>query len=171
MTTLPTSDLADLLRAWTAGISSTEAAIELLIAHDVWVHRPDFVAACIESYAAYDSQHDDLVPVALIHFETIPTFVATCQCLAVDRRVLLIVAAIANECPNSQLGEMIIDLDGASAGLVLGAIAGPNGSHEHRRLSPFATTRAVASPHPSARSSQSNPGGPSLGQSRLSVLH
>jgi hypothetical protein len=170
MTTMPMSNLADLLRAWTAGISSTEAAIELLIAHELWLRRPDFVAACIEPYEAYDSQDDDLVPVALIHFEAVPTFVATCQCSASERCILLIVAAIANGISGSQLGEMIVGLDGADAGLVLDAIIRFGGSQERGRLGPFGTTGAFASPSPSLPSRRSDSGGASLAQSRLSLL-
>ena len=41
------AELASLLLAGASGYSSDEAAVTLLIGHDTWLHRADFVRTCV----------------------------------------------------------------------------------------------------------------------------
>jgi len=56
--TLTAQALAPMLRAWAAGLLAGEAAVELLIRHDVWLHRTDFRAALFDAVGtAGDRRH------------------------------------------------------------------------------------------------------------------
>ena len=46
--TLPLSALREALVACAAGLYREEAAVALLIAHDVWPRRSDFLQSCLE---------------------------------------------------------------------------------------------------------------------------
>jgi hypothetical protein len=43
-----TEDLERGLRVWAANDTHNEAAVDLLAAHDFWLHRADFIAAAID---------------------------------------------------------------------------------------------------------------------------
>jgi hypothetical protein len=106
MTTLPTPDLAARLRNWAAGLHSTEAAVELLIAHGSWLHRPDFVGACINTFDAYDYL-DGIVPVARIDFDKIPAFLTENNYSGSEARIAQFAAQIAETDTGTPLAQLM----------------------------------------------------------------
>jgi hypothetical protein len=130
VTALSTPDLADRLRTWAAGLKSTEAAVELLIAHGAWLGRTVFVDALVESFEAYDHYCKGVVSVAIVDFEGIPAFLHTFECSAGDESILRLAAAIAEVPTASSLGALLGELDGANVALLLDAIAHAAGWHE-----------------------------------------
>src|SRR5262245_18429739 len=57
-------ELAELLRDGSYGDLPDEAAVELLIGHDTWLHRSDFVDACVRLAPDHTMAHIDW-PVAV----------------------------------------------------------------------------------------------------------
>ena len=118
MHTLTTDQLAELLYEWAAGSRGAEAAVELLDEHGTWLHRDDFVHACVN----YD--HDGTRPVAWIDWDTVVGWIAgRTACSATEARVLRLAAELAGVDSGEPLADLFTSLDGRNSRLVLDAIA------------------------------------------------
>lgn len=115
MTTLPLPTLAALLRASANGWYATEAATELLIAHDVWLRRSDFLEACV--WVGITGTEPDQ-RIATIEWDRIPTFVAQAGCSDSERNILRLAAELAGVDTGVPLGELLTGLGEVNAGLV-----------------------------------------------------
>jgi hypothetical protein len=118
MHTLTPDQLAELLRQWAAGSCGDEAAVELLIAHDTWLHRDDFVVACVD----YD--HDGTHPVAWVDWHAVVPWIDDgTRCSASEARVLRLAAELAGVDSGQALLDLFTSLDDRNSQLVLDAIA------------------------------------------------
>jgi hypothetical protein len=117
VTTLSVPQLADLLRASSAGWYAAEAAAQLLCGHRNLLTRADFVAACID----YD--HDGTTPVAWIVWDAIPSYVDRAGLSSSEARILRLVAELGGTDTGTPLDELLSGLDDGNALLVLSAIA------------------------------------------------
>lgn len=134
MQTLPLARLAALLTANAKGYYATEAATRLLIGHETWLHRTDFLASCVETWDAEYSvgaatwpDHLDLDPDtitgAAVNWGHIPGFVAEAACSGSEGRVLRLVAELAGYDTATPLDELLSGLDDRNSRLVVDAIA------------------------------------------------
>ena len=146
MTTLPPPRLAALLRETARGVYATEAATELLIAHDRWLHRGDFLAACVDLYDVdgepirYDphsigdvdgrptlvltpSDPQVTVAYARILWDQLPSFAEQSPCSGSEGRILRLVAELAGHDTGIPLDELLSGLDHTNGASVLDAIA------------------------------------------------
>jgi ABC-type branched-subunit amino acid transport system ATPase component len=112
--------LADLLVDDARGDYAKEAAAHLIVAHDRWLRRDDFLAACVN----YD-HHLDGRPVAWIDWAEVPTFVDERHhaCSSSEARILSIAAELAGTDTGVPIDELLTGLDDINAGLVLDAFA------------------------------------------------
>lgn len=117
MNTLTTATIADLLRRRATGSYADEAAVELLIAHGVWLERRDFLTACVD----YD--HDGHDPVVWADWHTVPAFLESAPCSTSEARVLRLAAELAGIDTGRPLADLLCGLDDRNSGLVVGAIA------------------------------------------------
>lgn len=129
MTTVPVPLLAALLTASAKGFYATEAATQLLIGHEMWLHRSDFLAACVwagtadgedGSPAEFDAQEISHVGV---DWDRIPDFAATASCSGSEGRILRLVAELAGYDTATPLDELLSGLDHENGRLVVQAIA------------------------------------------------
>jgi hypothetical protein len=119
VTTLTPDQLADLLRASSAGWYPTEAAARLLCGHRSLLTRSDFLAACVD----YD--HDGTAPVAWIVWDAIPGYVDRAALSSSEANILRLVAELGGTDTGVPLGNLLVGLDDANARLVLDALAHP----------------------------------------------
>jgi hypothetical protein len=120
------------LRAWAKGLYSTEAAAELLIAHDSWLGRDDFLRVC--TWALWPS-HTPGVPFLGIDWETAAGFPCDTTGSDSELKMLAIAATLAGqpiiECPRWKgFGDLLSSLDNTNTQIVLNAIAHAKGWHE-----------------------------------------
>lgn len=148
MTTLPLPRLAALLTAHAKGFYATEAATQLLIGHETWLHRSDFLNACV--WAATDDDRDGPVTGfedvdithAWIDWAAIPAFAETAPCSGSEGRVLRLVAELSGYDTATPLDELLSGLDDHNSALVVDSIAhalhvghsGPEEFHAIRRV-------------------------------------
>lgn len=134
MTTPPTDHrtlVAD-LRAWAKGDYRTEAAVDLLAAHHVWLHRPDFTDRCVHTT---DTQLVDAgLPRVWVDIDetgrvagggpgSLPASMSELQ-------VLALAASLANAPVDRPLHDLLSGLDDRNIALVLDAVAHAAGWHE-----------------------------------------
>ena len=128
MTTLSVPQLADLLRASSAGWYAAEAAAQLLCGHRSLLTRADFLTACID----YD--HDGTTPVAWIVWDAIPGYVDRAALSSSEARILRLVAELGGTDSGTPLDELLSGLDDGNAHLVLHALAHAlHFDHDRRR--------------------------------------
>ena len=134
-TTLEPDELAPMLRAWAKGLYTTEAAVELLIAHDHWLRRRDFLGRC--TWACTDGWlGGETVPMAGIDWDTVAaaTSLSNQNGLAgssSEVQVLQLAASLAGATMQDSLLGLLAGLDQANTRFVLQAIAHRQGWHEH----------------------------------------
>jgi hypothetical protein len=118
--TVPLDQLADLLVADARGDFAKEAAAHLVVAHDRWLRRDDFVSALL----GYD-RHLDGHPVAWIDWPEVPAFLDQHRyaCSSSEARILRIAAELAGTDTYTPIDELLTGLDDTNAGLVLDAFA------------------------------------------------
>ncbi|MQA16948.1 MAG: hypothetical protein GEV09_23295 [Pseudonocardiaceae bacterium] len=113
------------LRAWAAGSYRDEAAVELLIAHRVWLARRDFRRACLTADGGYAWFDADRAARIADGDETVALPASSSEL-----RVLAIAAHLAG-CPGGRsLGDLLTGLDASNVRLVLDAVAHTAGWHE-----------------------------------------
>lgn len=120
------ADLAAKLRDQANGWLPAEAAVDLLVGHDVWLDRPDFVARCVVE----DRHLLDNRPIAYIDWDHTPSFTASAGTSSSANQVLLIAAELAGVTTGRSLAELLLGLDDTNTRLVCDAIAHHNGLHE-----------------------------------------
>lgn len=129
MSTLPLPRLAALLTAHAKGYYATEAATQLLIGHETWLQRSDFLAACV--WAATDDDRDgpvtqfdaDEITRVWVDWESIPAFAATAPCSGSESRILRLVAELVGYDTATPLDELLSGLDDTNSAKVVVAIA------------------------------------------------
>ena len=104
-------DLADAIRAWARGWLPAEAAAELLISHQAWLLREDFLQVAVEvSWEPFRGRE-----VAAVDFAAAADAVqGMLPCSDGERQVLLVAASIAEGIP-VDLREAALCMDAASA--------------------------------------------------------
>src|SRR5947207_3335062 len=104
-------DLAEAIRAWAKGWLPTEAAAELLISHQGWLLREDFLQIAVEAgWEPFRGRQ-----VAAVDFAAAADAVqGVLPCSDGERQVLLVAASIAEGIP-VDLREAALCMDAASA--------------------------------------------------------
>jgi hypothetical protein len=110
------------LRAHAEGLSCAVAAVELLVAHAVWLRRNDFVDRFVETA---DSVGGEIV-LAWVDWRASALDVGGVPCSDTEAQVLRIAASLAEGIP-VDLGEAVTGLDEAVVGLVAAAVVRANG--------------------------------------------
>ena len=116
------AELAEALRAGTAGLYAQEAATDLLTAHGAWLHRPDFTAVAVERVTTYAG-----IPAAFINWDA--ALAADLPCAGSEYRILRLAAGLARTPTPEPLAELLSSLDEHNIALVLDAIAHAAGWH------------------------------------------
>jgi hypothetical protein len=117
MHTLPIGRLAPALRAEAEGIYATEAAVELLIRHGVWLRREDFLDALVR----YEAHCAD-VPLAQIFWREVPDFLDRARCSGSEARILRLATELNGVDTGVALADLLSSLDDANSQLVIDAI-------------------------------------------------
>ena len=128
--TLTAQALAPMLRAWAAGLLAGEAAVELLIRHDVWLHRTDFRAALIDAVDDGWGTGGTIEPLAAIDREGVERFLEAALCSRSEAGRLRLAASLAGNTTRNSLLGMTASLDDVNSTLVLDALARRFGWHE-----------------------------------------
>lgn len=124
------------LRAWAAGIYAGEAAVELLITHDVWLRRRDFRDRCVIACEPWD----DEPAMAALDWSAVAGVVDPAGSIqpgehlpasSSEKAVLALVASLAGAPLRQSLRDLITGLDETNTRLVLHAIARAAGWHDH----------------------------------------
>jgi len=112
-------DLAAALRVWAKGLLSTEAAVELLIGHRLWLYRDDFREIAME----FGSEAFSGRVMAAVDFEAAAGALQAGElpCASSEVQVLRLAMSIAAGVP-VDLGGAVPGLDAANAGLVADAV-------------------------------------------------
>ncbi len=130
---LSAEQLAPMLRAWAAGLLAGEAAVELLIRHDVWLHRRDFRAALVDAVDDGWGTGGSIEPMAAVDWERVENFLDTAPSSSSEARILRLAASLAGAALRDSLLAMTASLDDTNATLVLRALAHRFGWHERGR--------------------------------------
>jgi len=122
--TRATGPLQAALRAQAKGLHACEAATELLIGHDSWLHRADFVDDFVDTDAG---PSDGIVMSAIDWPEAITALDAgRLPCSGGERRILQIAASLADGVP-VDLRDALTGLDSTNTNLVAAAVLHANG--------------------------------------------
>lgn len=126
------TELITELRAWAAGDYGIEAAVDLLAAHDTWLHRRDFRDACVHATAAQLVADFDL-PLVWLDFDAAAHLAdhGTVPASGSEMQVLAIAAELAGSPCSRPLGDLLRGFDHANTTRVLDAIAHATGHHDH----------------------------------------
>ena len=106
------------LRNYAHGDPGLEAAVELLIAHGVWLTRSDFLTECI-----HHGRHPSGEPYTWVDWELIAGFLDETGCASSEARILSIAAELAGVDSGRPLGDLLSNLDARNTRLVIAAIA------------------------------------------------
>src|SRR5215218_2500763 len=129
-TTLSAEKLAPMLRAWASGLFATEAAVELLIAHDVWPRRRDFLFTLVDAVDDGWARRGTVAPMASIDWDRVEAFLVSAPASRSEIAVLRLAASLAGSTVNRPLHDATAGLDETNTTLVLNAIAHRCGWHE-----------------------------------------
>jgi hypothetical protein len=129
MTAHHRDELHEALRAPAAGIYSAEAAIELLISHQVFLHRSDFRDKFIHTDT---SVTDNATALASIDWHDAVTALDTgnLPCSSGEGHILRLIASIADDIP-VDLGSALTSLDSTNIQLLIEAIRHTSGRRPH----------------------------------------
>jgi hypothetical protein len=107
------------LRAGAAGLYCAVAAVELLIGHERWLHRGDFVARFVETVPALA----DGSPMAFVDWRRATAAAKRGQlaCSSGEGQVLRLCASLAEGIP-VDLAEALTSLDASTVGLAADAV-------------------------------------------------
>ncbi|MGH3380750.1 MAG: hypothetical protein ACRDP6_39055 [Actinoallomurus sp.] len=120
------TELAALLRVGAQGCHSDEAAVGLLVEHDLWLHRSDFVSTCVT--VETDLFTDDEEVAAFIDWSAAISVLdaGALPCSTSEAGVLRIAAGLAGVLVN--LRAMLGGLDARNIQLVAEAVMHANGT-------------------------------------------
>src|SRR3954451_15204062 len=110
-TTLTSEELAPMLRAWASGLFPSEAAVELLIAHDVWVHRRDFLFTLVDAVDDGWGPRGTVVPMASIDWDRVEAFLVSAPASTSEISVLRLAASLAGATTSRPLHDATAGLD------------------------------------------------------------
>jgi hypothetical protein len=124
-------ELTDRLRAWSGVCRQDDPAVELLIAHDVWLTRNDFVTDCVRQFRDCDPAGEG-VAMADIVWDLVPRFLTWPDVHPTpgSSAVLALAAELAGADTATPLAELFADLDETDIALVLDAVARIAGWHD-----------------------------------------
>jgi hypothetical protein len=137
---MPLSVVREALVACAAGLYREEAAVALLVAHDVWPRRGDFLRSCVD----VDDDgwtRDGTATLAAVDWDAADALARTGPASSSEAAVLHLAADLAN----GNVGSLLIGLDTTNLSLVLEAIAHCAGWHE-RGVSRLVTGNVAARP-------------------------
>lgn len=112
---LPTDELVAALRAGVRGLSSSEAAAELIVAHDFWLHRPDF-----RQFVNVTLRLDGTDRLASIDWPAVTD--ANLPSSASEAAILRLACEVAGVPTDCSLQELVCGLDETNTVLALRAI-------------------------------------------------
>lgn len=121
-TTDPTT-LIEGLRNWAEGMAPDRAAVELLIEHDSWLRRGDFLKRCVETFPTEDLPDPDH-PVSRIDWEEVDraleeyAFPASSSAVG----ILRIAASIGSSRATVNLRDALVGLDSTNSAAVVRAV-------------------------------------------------
>ncbi|SHK30474.1 hypothetical protein SAMN05421803_11760 [Nocardiopsis flavescens] len=136
-----TAELAEGLRNWAEGYTADTAAVNLLIEHDVWLRRPDFVNRCVHQVPV-SALVDPVRPIAHIDWEKAVkalnrrTFPASSS----ETGVLRIAASLAEDHP-VKLRDALVGMDATTTAAVLTALTTAAGHRDRITLTLAARSR------------------------------
>jgi hypothetical protein len=144
--TISPDQLATMLRSWASGLYTSEAAVDLLIAHGTWLARRDFRQALVDAVDDGWGRGGDVEPMASIDWDGVPGFLDQPEVGASssDVTILKFAASMVGAGGPSSLMEITGSLDETNARLVLDALAHRFGWHE--RGTTFTVTGHVGRP-------------------------
>jgi len=145
-TTLTADELAPMLRAWASGMFASEAAIELLIAHDVWPRRRDFLFTLVDAIDDGWGPRGSVVPMAAIDWDRVEAFLVSAPASRSEISVLRCAASLAGAARTVPLHDATAGLDETNTTLVLNAIAHRCGWHERATAQLITGALAVSRP-------------------------
>src|SRR3954470_7045680 len=119
-----------MLRAWASGMFASEAAVELLIAHDVWPRRRDFLFTLVDAVDDGWGPRGTVVPMASIDWDRVEPFLVSAPASTSEISVLRCAASLAGAARSVPLRDATKGLDETNAALVLDAVAHRCGWHE-----------------------------------------
>lgn len=122
--TMSHGELAVALRWWSDGDRPTEAAVELLIAHGVWLHRPEFRSAALRPVPGDASA-------AAVDWEAALEHADAADADAEDVAVVRVAAALAGH-GTTPLRALLAPLSRQAAAHVVRAVAHATGLEYHR---------------------------------------
>lgn len=117
------------LRAHAQGLYASEAAAELLIAHDTWLRREDFRSRFIR----IDASIIDKTEIAEIHWTDAITAltVGGLPCSDSEEQILRLTASLADGIPTS-IRHTLVGLDDRNINLVIKAVLHASGQRPDR---------------------------------------
>src|SRR3954468_1848757 len=119
-----------MLRAWANGMFASEAAVELLIAHDVWPRRRDFLFTLVDAVDDGWGPRGCVVPMASVDWDRVEAFLVSAPASRSEIAVLRLAASLAGATTSRPLHDATAGLDETNTALVLNAIAHRCGWHE-----------------------------------------
>lgn len=119
----PTYDeLADALRRWASGYLTLAAAVELLVRHDIWLHREDFLSEAVNVVDAGVATIDWKTAIVALDAGRFP-------CTGSEADMLRIVCSLAEKTPVF-LGRALTSLDGRNIALMVAAMKHASGGRD-----------------------------------------
>lgn len=119
--------LAQMLRNWADGVHSAEAAVNLVIGADLWLHQPDFRRDCIfaVSNGAGRGGH---APMATISWHAASRYAEQASASRAEIAMLRLACSIAGVATGS-LRDLTAPLDPTNTARLIDALAHRNGWH------------------------------------------
>ena len=138
--------LATMLRAWSADLPASEAAVDLLVAHQIWLTRADFRTRLVDAVDDGWGPRGQVMPLAAIKWDDVETFLTTARTRASssELNMLRLAASIAGTAAPISLMAMTASLDHTNAALVLDALA--HRLHWHKHGFTHTVTGHIAAP-------------------------
>jgi hypothetical protein len=135
-----------MLRAWANGLFASEAAVELLIAHDVWPRRRDFRFTLVDAVDDGWGPLGAVVPMASIDWDSVEAFLVSAPASRSEISVLRLAASLAGATVSRPLHDATAGLDETNTTLLLNAIAHRCGWHERGITQVITGTLATSRP-------------------------
>lgn len=120
--------IAQMLRNWADGVHSAEAAVNLVIGADLWLHQPDFRRDCIVAVrnGAHRGGH---APMATISWHAASRYAEQASASRAEIAMLRLACSIAGVATGS-LRDLTAPLDPSNTARVLDALAHRAGWHQ-----------------------------------------
>lgn len=126
--TLTPCELAPMLCSWAQGVPTVEAAANLVINHDVWLRRPDFLRECVVA-VDHAMHRGTRVPMAAISWQRSATFLNGAAASRSEIAVLRLACSLGGVSTGA-LGGLTTGLDPSNTARLLDAVAHGAGWHQ-----------------------------------------